>query len=176
MKNNAPYYLTAITLFLLLKFGFTFAGNDNLAFLLKPVDKLVCLITGSSSVYFPDRGYFHDQLQIVIDKSCSGFNFWLICFLMLTFLLLKQAGKPVQKGRILPLALAGAYVFTIFVNTSRIIAAVVIQNQAIHFLPAKIYLILHQSVGIVVYLTFLILIYFLIEKYLNKRQSHEKST
>jgi hypothetical protein len=41
-------------------------------------------LTGSHSVYISDKGYYHDNLNILIEKSCSGFNFLLLCFCMLT--------------------------------------------------------------------------------------------
>ena len=70
MNRNIPYYLTAAGLFVLLKIGYTFVGNNDLTFLLKPTDKLVELLTGSRAVYTTENGYFHSALNIVIEKSC----------------------------------------------------------------------------------------------------------
>ena len=49
-RQNLPYYLLAIGIFLLLRFGFVHADTDDLAFLLKPTAKLVGLLTGSPVV------------------------------------------------------------------------------------------------------------------------------
>lgn len=167
-SKNIPYYLIAIGLFVLFKFGFTYANNDNLLFLLKPTDKLVGLLTGSNSIYISDKGFFYNQLNIVIDKSCAGFNFWVLTFLMLTFLGLKYFDSNIKKLLAIPLALIGAYFLTIFVNTSRIFASIVIQNQMSDFLENQKHII-HETIGIVTNLTFLILTYFIIDRILIKK-------
>lgn len=175
-NKNIPYYLTTIGLFILLKFGYTLADNDNLIFLLKPTDKIVGLLTGSHSVYFLDNGYYHHSLNIVIEKSCSGFNFMLLCFCMLTFLFLKYAYKSIFKFLSIPLALIASYLFTIFVNASRIFVSIIMQQQANDFLPVRPHLILHEIVGVITNLTFLILIYIVSEKFLTNKYQNAKLT
>jgi exosortase K len=174
-SKNMPYYLTAIVLFMLLKLGFTFANNDSLTFLLLPTDKLVGLLTGSHSAYLADSGYYHNNLNIVIDKSCSGFNFWVLCFLVFTFLTVRYLDQPLHKILSIPATLISAYLLTIFVNTSRIFASVIVQTQAKNILQNQQHLV-HQSVGIIVNLTFLILAYYLIDKLLKYKQHHAKLT
>jgi exosortase K len=93
MNRNIPYYLTSVGLFVLLKVGFTFADNNDLAFLLKPTDKFVGLLTGSQSVFLAKDGFFYEKMNVVIDKSCSGFNFWILCFLVFAYLGLKYFDK-----------------------------------------------------------------------------------
>lgn len=175
-NKNIPYYLTTVGLFVLLKFWFTSADNNDLIFLLKPTDKLVGLLTGSHSVYLSDSGYYHEKLNILIEKSCSGFNFWVLCFLLFTYLALKYFDKPFHKIIIIPITLVSAYLLSILVNTARIFVSVVVQHQAGHFLPDRPHLILHEAVGIVTNLTFLILAYYLIEKLLIYKRNNEKFT
>jgi exosortase K len=172
-NRNIPYYLTAAGLFILLKFGFTFADNDNLTFLLKPTDKLVGLLAGSHSVYLADKGFYHDKLNILIDKSCSGFNFWLLCFIVFTYLTVKYFDKPLHKILTIPTSLLGVYLLTIFVNTSRIFASVIVQTQTKIFFANQQYLI-HEAVGIITNLTFLVLAYYLTEKLLIHRRHNAK--
>jgi len=167
--RNMPYYLTAIGLFIVLKFGFTIAGNDALTFLLKPTDKLVGFLTGSQSVYILNSGYYHDKLNIVIEKSCSGFNFWILCFLVFTYLALKYFDKSLHKVLSFPIVLTCTYLLTVFVNSSRIFASIVVRNQTIGILPNQQYL-LHETIGIITNLSFLILVYYLVEKSLKYRQ------
>lgn len=173
-SKNIPYYLTAVGLFILLKFGFTFADNNDLTFLLTPTDKLVGLLTGSHSVYLSDNGFYHDKLNIIIDKSCSGFNFWLLCFLVFTYLTVKYLDKPLHKILTVPTVLLCSCLLTIFVNTSRIFASIIVQKQADNFLLVRPHLILHEAVGIVTNLTFLVLTYYIIEKFLIHRQHNAK--
>jgi len=170
-NNNLLYFLTAIGLFILLKIFYTIADNDSLFFLLEPTDKLVGLLTSLKSVYLSDKGYYYENLNIIIEKSCSGFNFWLLCFCMLTFLLLKYVGKTIYKILIIPVSLASAYILTILVNASRIFSSIIIQNKANNFLSNGSHLLLHEIVGIVTNLSFLILIYYLLEQILNKKIS-----
>ena len=167
--KNILYYLTAVGLFILLKLGFTLADNNDLNFLLKPTDKLVGLLIGSQSVSTIESGYFYERLNIIIDKSCSGFNFWILCFLLITYLTVKHFDKSIDKFLAIPTALFVAYLLTIFVNTSRIFVSIVVQSQT-----KSIFLdhqhIIHETIGITTNLTFLILAYILIEKILTHKQ------
>ena len=173
-KKNIPYYVTAIALFILLKLGFTHANTDDLLFLLAPTAKLVELLTGSQAIYMTGNGYYFENLNIIIEKSCSGFNFGILCFILFTYLVLKYFNKQSHKIGTFSMALICAYLLAIFSNTSRIIASVVVRNQTINFLHNQQY-ILHEAVGIITNLSFLILAYYLIDKFL-KQKYHAKYT
>ena len=168
INKNIPYYLTAAGFFVLLKICFIFADNNDLTFLLKPTDMLVGLLIGSQSVYIIDYGFFHEKMNIVIEKSCSGFNFWILCFLVFAYLGLKYSNKHLHKILTIPTALLFAYFLTIFANTSRIVASIVVRNQTVGIFPSKQPLI-HEVVGITTYFTLLVLVYFLIEKFLKHK-------
>ncbi|MBN1181867.1 MAG: exosortase K [Bacteroidales bacterium] len=172
-NKNIPYYVTAAGLFILLKFSFTLADNNDLTFLIKPTDKLVGLLTGSHSVYLTDRGYYHENLNIIIDKSCSGFNFLILCFLLFTYMTVKHFDKTLSKIMTIPTALIGAYLLTIFVNTSRIFASIVVLAHTKNIFPNQQHII-HEAIGIITNLTFLILAYILIEKFLINKQHNAK--
>lgn len=158
---------------MLLKFGYTLADNNELIFLLKPTDKIVGLLTGSHSIYLPVSGYYHEYLNIVIDKSCSGFNFWVLCFLLFTYLTVKHVEKTLSKILTIPTALIGAYLLTIFVNASRIFASIVVQTQTKNIFLNQQHIV-HEAIGIITNLTFLILAYVLIEKFLIHRRYNAK--
>jgi exosortase K len=166
--------MVAVGLFILLKFGFRFATTDNLVFLLKPTDSLVGLLTGSPAVFLSGKGYYHESLNILVEKACSGFNLLLLCFIMLTFLILKYAGKRWHKILIIPSALVLSYFLTIFVNASRIFASVLVQKQAVIFFPPDTHFLLHETVGIIINLVFLVVIYLSINFFLTHRQNHAK--
>ncbi|MFN8360910.1 MAG: exosortase K [Candidatus Kapaibacterium sp.] len=176
VHNNLPYYLAAIGLFLLLKFGYTFAGNDDMRFLLAPTDTVVGILTGSHSVYASDTGYYHSSLNILIEKSCSGFNFMLLCFGLLTFVLLRPTHRPARKSLSLPLALGISYLLTIFVNASRITTAILVQREANRFLSDRPHFLLHEIAGVLTHLTFLIIIYYTTDRLLTNRNSNAKPT
>ncbi|MGB1205019.1 MAG: exosortase K [Chitinophagales bacterium] len=170
IKNkNIIYYLIAMALFVLLKFGYTIADTNDLNFLLQPTNKLVEILTGLQSIYSIENGYYYAQLNIVINKSCSGFNFWLLCFLMLTFLSVNYFNKTIHKVSAFVFCFIAAYLLTIFVNSSRIFASIVLLNPSISTFHIK-QPIIHESIGILTNLVFLILIYLIAEKILQKYQ------
>jgi len=172
-NRNTIYYITAAGLFILLKFTYTFADTNDLAFLIAPSDKLVGLITGSQSVFIKDIGYYHNHLNIIIDKSCSGFNFMLICFLMLTFLSVKYFTKTLHKVATFCFSLFAAYLITILTNSFRILAS--LTASRLDFGQLNITKeILHEGLGIVTNLTVLVCIFLISEKLLKKNKSHAK--
>ncbi|MGB1295297.1 MAG: hypothetical protein ACPG6V_07430, partial [Flavobacteriales bacterium] len=66
-NNNLIYYFITITLFVLLKIGYTQANNDLLSFLLLPTSSIIELLTGSNYSYLPEHGYYFIKLNITID-------------------------------------------------------------------------------------------------------------
>jgi len=151
-KNTIYYFLTA-SIFLLLKTIYTFTETSDLMFLLKPISFLVSWITNAPAK-FSELGCYHQNLNILIDKSCSGFNFWGICFVMLSFLGIKSLNLRQLQVLILAIALIFAYIFTIFVNTSRIVISLVLD----HIFPQN-WAWFHEAEGAFVYLFFLICLY-----------------
>lgn len=173
--KNTPFYFLALAIFLLLKVGYKFTDNDDLLFLLYPTDWLVGLLTGSASVYTPENGFFHGRLNMVVDKSCAGFNYWVLSFLLFTYLAVNHLKNNKEKASALFFALLGAYFFTIFVNASRIFVTIIVQPKTQHLLPNHQHLV-HEAIGVVTNLTFLVLAYMLLEKILKRKQTHEKLT
>ncbi|MPR35618.1 exosortase K [Salmonirosea aquatica] len=167
MPRNLPYQLAALAIFVLLKLAYTQADTSDLAFLLGPTDTLVGLAANSPSVYDSASGYLHPDLNITIDKSCSGFNFWMLSFLMLSFLSLRYLSQSSHKLAALPLALLCAYGLTIFANTSRITIAVLLQNQFPH-VPPPYQAWFHQAQGTFVYLSCLIGLYLTLDYLLSQ--------
>ncbi len=174
-NKNQIYYLLVIGIFILFKVWFINATNSNLAFILKPTSKLVGLVTGSSSIYLDESGYYFQDINIIIDKSCSGFNFWLLCYTMLFFLMLKSLQKNSHKLLAIPAVMLGAYILTILVSTSRIFVSLTIQNSLISFLQIEQHII-HEAIGVITNLSFLILFFFAVKNYLTKLELNEKLT
>jgi len=95
-----------------------------------------------------------------------------LCFLVFTYLALRYDNKHISKILTLPLALIGAYLITIFVNTSRIFVSIFINAQTPNFLLDQ-QSIIHETIGVINNFSFLILAYLLIEKFLihNRRNA-----
>lgn len=174
-NKNLIYYLLMIGIFILFKIWFIYADNTSLAFILKPTSKLVGMVTGSSSIYLDESGYYFQDTNIIIDKSCSGFNFWLLCYTMLFFLVLKSLHKNSHKLLAIPAVMLGAYILTILVNTSRIFVSLTIQNSLISFLQIEQHII-HETIGVITNLSFLILFFFTMKNYLTKLELNEQLT
>ena len=155
--KNSIYYVLASALFIILKFAHASAENNDLYFLLKAVNQIIGFVLDSSSDYNQDIGFYHKTLNITIDKSCSGFNFLLLSFLILYLSNLKVLKSHFLKIIGIPLALILAFIFTVFVNTSRILTSILIEKKT-----NLNYSWLHEAEGSFIYVSFIILLYLFI--------------
>ena len=162
-NKNILYYSVVTGVFILLKLSFIYASNSDLVFLLKPTNFLIEFITNSQPQYLESNGYFYQKLNILIDKSCSGYNFWLVSYVMLAFLAISVLKNRTHKTIAIPLFLLITYLLTIFVNSSRILISVVLRDSELIIIDEKP-VWLHQLEGSFVYLFFLICIYLIFER------------
>lgn len=167
-KGNITYYFIIISVFLLLNLGYSLATLDQLYFILKPTSVLISMTTGSVSNYTSESGFYFQGLDILLVKSCSGFNFMILCFTLLSFLGLSFADTRSAKRYVLPIALFIAYLITIVANASRIIMAIAGQRMADNFLPHRPHGLIHEIIGAVVYLFFLFVVYLFFKFLLQK--------
>ncbi|MBC7487896.1 MAG: exosortase K [Cytophagaceae bacterium] len=161
-------------IFMALKAWYTSADHDQLLFMLKPTNSLVEAFTGSSAVYDTAHGYFYSDLNITIEKACSGFNFWLLSFALFVFVALNHLRSQTSKLFVIPVMLCISYALTLFVNASRIIASIAANNYTQQFSAHPITW-LHQAEGTFIYLLFLILFYSALQFFFTQRSiRHEK--
>ncbi len=168
--KNIPYFITAGVIVFILKWFYTSASLNDVFFLLNPTAKFLSVVSGYDSVFSPVDGYYFAELQIVIDKSCSGFNLMLISFLLFVFLLVQNAKKGTTKVIAMVLSFLLAYVFTILVNTSRILISILVQSKTDVIFSTQKGLI-HEAIGVATNITFLIIAYLFIDRFLNKRNA-----
>ncbi len=173
IPKNLPYYLIIAGLLFCFKWTFRLIWVDDLYFLLKPTSKIVETFSHSESIYLNNKGFYFESLNIIIDKSCSGFNFWMISFIAFSYLGIKYALTARWKTFNIFITLVITYFFTILVNASRILVSLYLQNFATSILPKHQHLI-HESIGVTTNLTFLLLCYIIIEKILIKFYQNEK--
>jgi len=156
--HHLPYYVSIGVLFLFLKYLYTLSSHEDLWFLLSPVNRCIELITGSTSVYRVNEGYMHKGLLIIIDKSCSGFNFWLLSFSLTSITTLGFYPTHQQKLAACLFLSIICYLATVFINISRILIAIVtLQHKDLH--PSFGADWMHEAQGAFVYLLFFILLY-----------------
>lgn len=160
-----------IALFLLLKVGYTQTNSDDLLFLLSPTDKLISLFTSSTSDYIRGSGYFYSEFNILIEKSCAGFNFLILCFLIGYITCLQHLVKISKRWIALPISLLCSYFLTITVNTSRILISISLNASKNIFTDISGF---HQFQGTFIYLFFLMLSYLILKHLLNKRIKNEE--
>jgi len=168
--NRAPYYLLVLSLCVSVKFYFLHTDTEGILFLIAPLNFLVSSILGISSTYIADSGFYLEAYDILISKSCSGHNFWLIAFLTLSLTVLRYRFGSLKMTLLILFAFFQAYVLTIAANSFRIISAIYINRVTDSFIENQD--LIHQMVGILNSISFVLIIYFLAEFILNKTQQH----
>ena len=164
-KKYILFIITAI-IFIVLKLSFRLMDNDDLQFLLYPTNRIIEIVSGSKGIYAMETGYWHSGLNMLIDKSCSGFNFFLISFLMFVYTFSRI--NDLKFYWIIPIAVVSAYLLTICANVSRILIYLVLMKQNI---PARMdteNIWLHRAEGILVYVSLLIISFVVINRIIIK--------
>ncbi|NDV57123.1 exosortase K [Bacteroides sp. 519] len=175
MKRLNFYYVILVAILIItLKLWYRGVPDNQPEFMLAPLTLMVEIVSGENAL-ISSEGYYFADLNIIINKSCSGLNFLCICFALISIVI---AGYPSQRRylhylTIVPVLLC-SYIITLLVNTSRILLAILINKQIHNFgLPVPEWL--HVAEGMFVYLFFLILIYMLTNALFTKKtSSHEK--
>ncbi len=179
LRTNIPFYLTGLLLIFIAKYYYSRAGAAQLLWLLAPTAGWVSLLSGIPFVYIQDIGYVNHGMKIIIAPSCSGMQFMLITASMLLFSFVHLAAAGLADGSLFPAAASGksrfrngcvwtgisialAFLFTVFVNGLRIIAAIYLpllfqrlQLFGSLLTPDR----LHTVIGIVVYFAALLTLY-----------------
>jgi len=171
------YYFSALIIFGIIRFSLPKASNNGILFLSAPQNFIIQTFTGSASQYSEEKGFYYPQYHIYFDKSCAGTGFLSIAFLMLIFLFIKHLQKQKYFMISFPVALILAYLFTLFSNSFRVIVSVVLQENASRYLSDRPHYLIHGTTGILMDLTFFILIYLFMERtllYLTNHSNHEK--
>ncbi len=147
-----------------LKFYYASTNVDGLRWVLAPTTWLVEFISGMRFTFESNAGYMSSDHTFLIAASCSGINFLITAFLMLSLWKLWKSHNGNMEWHFLPLAIFYAYLTTIIANATRISIALNMRDID----PATIGLSLeqfHRLEGIVVYFGFLIALFFLSESF-----------
>lgn len=176
------FYFITIFIFLILKIAYKFSSNNEILILLKPIVFCVELFFGTKSIYVFDKGFIFKDLGVIIDKSCSGFNFMLIIYLMISFMWLPYFFK-IKKIKQYPffilsitIILSISYFLSIFVTFARIVIAISFKKipitDILSFINPES---LHKTQGAFTYLFFLICFYFLFNFLLKKINNNNEN-
>ncbi|HMV41332.1 MAG TPA: exosortase K [Leptospiraceae bacterium] len=148
------FYLLVIGIsFIILKLFYKIADNSDLLFLLKPISFIIDVFTNSDSFFSLESGYYYPDLQITIDKSCSGFQFWLLTSTFFGFQFFWK--RTSNSFLILPMLILATYFLTIIANISRILITIqtriMLKSFSIPFTSN-----LHEGLGAFIFLFFFI--------------------
>ncbi|WP_338768876.1 exosortase K [Bernardetia sp. ABR2-2B] len=166
MKNKLSllFLFTVFCIGFAAKWIFTNLDVEYSIWLLKPTTIWVEQITGLDFNLLQNEGYVCTQISptTIIDKSCSGLNFWLMSFLLGAFVLHKKITDLWRFFYFFILVFNLAWLVTIIANTGRIVIS-------IKFLPLLSphieYAQSHLLLGIFIYVTMLILYYLILRKW-----------
>lgn len=170
--NNLPQLAAVLIAAAALKLHYSTASVNELGWVLAPTALLVELATGVSFHFESYAGYMSGDHSFLIAASCSGVNFLIAAFLMLSLGKLWRDRSARAGWTFIPLAALAAYLTTIFANTVRIVVAMYVRQAdsgLIWLNPDQ----LHRFEGIFVYFGFLVLLFIAAEGIRDRRaRSH----
>jgi exosortase K len=147
------YFALALCIGLGIKYFYSVANNEQLRFMLFPVHLFIELQTGYQGVFEADRGYFFSNLNICIDKSCAGLNFFAIAFLSCSFIVIQKTVKERQLPIYLFISLSVSFLVTVLANSSRIFLAL-LTLRSFPTLAAQSWF--HEAQGVFVFISILL--------------------
>ncbi|MEP7074233.1 MAG: exosortase K [Acidobacteriota bacterium] len=177
IKKTDVRRVAQLTLVLLLSFGLKFyystANANDLRWILAPTAWLVSLVTGMTFQFEPYGGYLSFDRTFLIAPACSGVNFLVISFLVLTLGKLWRRSPHAFRWPFLPAAVSIGYLSTIIANTARISAAILLRpfTSGLTWIdPEEV----HRLEGIIIYFGFLILVFVASER-IDKARTIDKT-
>jgi len=153
LLDNVAYYLLILLAAWGLKYHYSRAGAEELAWVLVPTAGLVELIGGIQFAYEAHTGFISRECRIIIAPACAGVNFLIIAFCMAAFSELHAFARHRAKLVWLCSGLLSAYLLTIIANAIRILISIYshqINLQTGWLTAARV----HRLEGIVIYFFF----------------------
>lgn len=143
-----------LLMFVLLKLAYKFGDNDFVYALIYPTNYLFSITENSTWHYSSDLGFYHQQLQVIIDKSCSGGNFFILTLCLIYFTGLNIVNSIRSLIVLILISSAIGYIYTILVNVSRISIISTLNEYDIGGSGWT-----HEAIGSFVYLSALMTLY-----------------
>lgn len=161
IKRYWAFYAVACAVILGLKYYYSKAGVDELAWILAPTAWWAGALSGVGFVREPEIGYVSHLYRFVIAPPCSGVQFMLIVFAMLLFTFVHR--MPTKRACVYWTAagIVASYLCAVFVNGFRISLALYhnAPGRPIHpvawLTPER----LHTVEGVLIYFGSLFILY-----------------
>lgn len=172
-KILKPLPITFASILILAKLFYKQATTEDLAWFLQPITYGLKLCLSVNFMQVPD-GFYFEELNVLIDKSCSGFNLFLIyCALGgFCFLLKCKTSQQIITGTFLVVVIS--YLLTLITNFCRIYTLLCFEKPLAHIFTIQS-ATMHEALGIINNTIFLILGY-VIAKRLLKTKNNEKAS
>ena len=141
-----------------LKLYYSTASVNGLRWVLAPTAFLVEIATGETFRFESYAGYMNGDHSFLIAASCSGVNFLITAFVLISIVKFWKERYEDSSWTIIPSAFAAAYLTTIAANTVRIAVALRLHRMG----PGMIWINpeqVHRIEGIFIYFGFLILLF-----------------
>lgn len=167
IRPDLIYYGLVLVLAFTGKLFYSLSSVRALLFLLAPVTFLVSAFTGIPFEYHESSGFINLYRGIVIGKSCAGMNYLLLLYTTTIVCFLRYFRKRIGKILFMAVALVTSYLVCLYATATRIIVSIplISAGNGFWFLKTDT---AHKIVGIVVYLTILLLYYSAISYILNR--------
>ncbi len=156
-----------------LKLAYSRASAEDLAWILVPTARAVGWLRGETLTLSPGAGWVAPDGSYFIAPACAGVNFMILGLTVSVLGFSHRLRSPGARLSWWLASLAGAYIFTIAVNTLRIVAAVEIHRlgPVAEFTPEQ----MHRLLGTVLYLGALWGLYGLLDRLTSRRPESARS-
>ena len=128
MRENGLALAASVLLAAGVKLAYSRCGPDDLRWMTGPTQALVGLVSGIDFTYESGYGYVNFAHRLVISKSCTGVNYLLAVFGLLTFTLVPAVPGQRRKLLLVGALAACAYGVTVVVNSLRIALGVALHE------------------------------------------------
>ena len=158
VKRSIPVLLIASGL----KAYYSCANVNDLGWVLTPTTFLVELVSGETFTFESYAGYMSSDYSFLIAASCSGVNFLITAFVMLSMVEIWKEHSKMPLWKLLPITLGVAYISTIIANAVRIVVALQLHRMG----PEMVWVNpeqLHRFEGIFIYFGFLLFLFIVCE-------------
>jgi exosortase K len=156
--QNGIFLFLAAFLAVALKYHYSEARSEDLAWILRPTTGLVEWISGIPFEEEAHTGFVSYARRVLIASACAGVNFFIVAFCMAAFSGLHRIQRQSLKWLWLVASLASAYGLTVLVNAVRIIVSIYSYDADIYsawLTPQR----MHRLEGVIIYFFFLCLFY-----------------
>ena len=174
MRSHKPTQVIQIAVILLsalaLKYYYSISNVNDLRWILAPTTFLVELVTSTQFRFESMAGYLSDDRTFLIALPCSGVNFLIIAFVMLTLGAIWRESPNTVAWRSLLVSTIVAYFSTLIANTVRIALALKLRYLDLEGTGFNFDEV-HRLEGIIVYFVFLLLLFFASDRLARRRGS-----